>query len=137
VRVLRREVANGLGIPSSGRGNPGRLLRQWTLGQIDRHDANLDLIIGKWGEGTTPGDRYVVSLEFQRTDHGPVFTVTDSAHRPAASSDLVGRALLRSEVIGTPLAPIAFEMVDTIWLQDKRIAEIAAQPAAAGSPVRR
>jgi hypothetical protein len=55
-----------------------------------------------------------------------MFMVTDSAHGPVASSDLVGRALSRGEVMDTPLAQVAFELVDAIWFQDKRIAEIAA-----------
>jgi hypothetical protein len=50
--------------------------------------------------------------------------VIDSASRPVATSDLVGRSLARSEVIGSPLAKTAFDIVDAIWLQDKRIAEI-------------
>jgi hypothetical protein len=32
--------------------------------------------------------------------------------------------LARAEVIGTPLAKQAFELVDAIWLRDERIAEI-------------
>jgi hypothetical protein len=99
---------------------------QWTLGQVDPHGANFDLIVGTWGEGTTASDRCAVSLECQRTPRGPMFMVTDSAHGPVASSDLVGRALSRGEVMDTPLAQVAFELVDAIWFQDKRIAEIAA-----------
>jgi hypothetical protein len=99
---------------------------QWTLGQVDRHGAHFDLIIGKWGEGTTASDRCAVSLELRRTDSGPAFMVIDSVQRPVGSSDLVARALSRSEVIGTPLASAAFEMVDAIWLQDPRIAEVKA-----------
>jgi hypothetical protein len=32
----------------------------------------------------------------------------------------------RSEVVDTPLAQAAFDMVDAIWIQDTRIAELAA-----------
>jgi hypothetical protein len=99
---------------------------RWTLGQVDRHGANFDLIVGTWGEGTTASDRCAVSLECQRTDWGPMFMVIDSAHRPVASSNLVGRALSRGEVIDTPLAQVAFELADAIWLQDTRIAELTA-----------
>jgi len=97
---------------------------QWTLGQVERHGANFDLIIGQWGDNTTSRDRCAVSMEFHRTSDGPSFTVIDSVDRPAASSDLVGKALARDEVVGTPLATRAFELVDAIWLQDTRIAEI-------------
>ncbi len=97
---------------------------QWTLGQIERHGANVDLIMGKWGETTDSTDRYAVAMELHHMPDGPSFTVIDSADRPAASSDLVGKPLARDEVIGTPLAERAFELVDAIWLQDERIAEI-------------
>lgn len=99
---------------------------QWTPGHVERHGANFDLIIGKWGDGTTASDRRAVSLEFRRTDEGSMFMVIDAANRPAGKSELVGRALSRGEVIDTPLAQLAFEMVDAIWLQDSRIAEITA-----------
>jgi hypothetical protein len=97
---------------------------QWTLGQVDRHGANFDLIIGKWGTGANRSDRCSVSLEFRRTEKGPSFMVIDSGVRPVASSELVGKSLARKEVVGTPLAQVAFEIVDAVWLQDERIAEV-------------
>ncbi len=97
---------------------------EWTLGQVDRHGAHFDLIIGLWGEGARPGDRQAVSVEFQRTAEGPGFMVIDSTDRPFSSSDLVERGLRRDEVLGTALAKEAFEVIDTIWLQDDRVAEI-------------
>ena len=99
---------------------------QWTLGQVERHGANFDLIVGKWGEGTSRTDRSAVSLEFRCTDRGPAFTVVDSVHRPFASSDLVGKVFSRDKVVGTPIARLAFELVDAIWLHDERIAELVA-----------
>ena len=97
---------------------------QWTMGHVDQHGANVDLIVGKWGIGAKRADRCAIALEFRRTEQGPSFMVIDSASRPVATSDLVGRSLARSEVIGSPLAKIAFDIVDAIWLQDGRIAEI-------------
>ena len=97
---------------------------QWTLGQVERHGANFDLIMGRWGDAADSKERYVVSMELHRTPQGPTFTVIDSFNRPATRSDLVGKALARDEVIGTPLAKQAFELIDAIWLQDARIAEI-------------
>lgn len=86
--------------------------------------ATFDLILGRWGEGAQPADRSSVSLEFRRTPQGPAFRVVDSAGRPAATSELVGRSLSRVEVIGTPLAKLAFEVVDAVWVQDPRIDEL-------------
>jgi hypothetical protein len=97
---------------------------QWTIGGVASHGANFDLIIGKWGEGTRPTDRCAVALEFRRTDNGPAFMVVDASGRSAGRSDLVGEALGREQVVGTPLAKIAFEFVDAVWVQDLRIREI-------------
>jgi hypothetical protein len=41
-----------------------------------------------------------------------------------AQSDLVDKTLTREEVIGTPTAKIAFDIVDAVWIQDDRIQEI-------------
>ena len=101
---------------------------QWTLGQVDRHGAHFDLIIGKWGDATPRSERSSVSLEFRRTAQGPSFMVIDSGGRPVASNNLVGRSLARDDVIGTALAQIAFDIVDAIWLQDVRIAEVVGVP---------
>ena len=97
---------------------------QWTVGQVDRHGAHVDVIIGKWGAHAEHSDRCSVSLEFRRTDNGPSFMVIDSGTRPVASSALVGKSLAREEVVGTPLAQVAFDIVDAVWLQDERIAEV-------------
>jgi hypothetical protein len=59
---------------------------------------------------------------------GPSFMVIDAADRPAAASDLVGRALAREEVIGRPIAKQAFSIVDAILQQDARVAELLTPP---------
>jgi hypothetical protein len=97
---------------------------QWTLGRVADHGANVDLILGRWGDGTTPRDRYGVSLAFRRTDNGPAFMVIDGATRPIARSELVGKTLRRDEIMGTPLAGGVFDLVDVIWSQDDRIEEV-------------
>jgi hypothetical protein len=97
---------------------------QWTLGHVDRHGAKVDLIIGEWGSGAEASDRCSVSLEFRRSENGPAFMDIDPAGRLAASSELVGKRLARDEVVGTPLAQIAFTIVDALWVQDGRIAEV-------------
>jgi hypothetical protein len=42
---------------------------------------------------------------------------------PIAHHELAGRALRQDEVVGTALAPRVFELVDAIWLKDRRIKE--------------
>lgn len=50
--------------------------------------------------------------------------VIDSEGRPANDPKLCGRALKRVEVLGTPLAKEVFQLVDCIWLQDPRMADV-------------
>ena len=96
----------------------------WTPGKVASHGAHFDLILGAWGDGTTSADRYAVSLEFRLTDQGPGFMVIDATPRAVSQQELVGRGLLRDEVVGTPLSERIFELVDAIWLQDARITEL-------------
>lgn len=93
----------------------------WSLGKVPEHGAHIDLIIGRWGEGAEPKDRCAVSLVFYP---GRGVSVLDAKGRKIAQSALVGQALGRDEVIGTPLAQVVFDMIDAIWLQDRRIAEV-------------
>jgi hypothetical protein len=52
--------------------------------------------------------------------------VIDANTRDVARGELTHRGLRRDEVIGTALAKQAFEVIDAIWLQDGRLAEIQA-----------
>ena len=96
----------------------------WTRGGVASHGAHFDLILGRWGDAATSSDRRAVALEFRRTEDGPTFMVIDASDRPVSQSELVGEALAREAVIGTPTAKIAFDIVDAIWIQDDRIREI-------------
>lgn len=97
---------------------------QWTPSQVADYGANFDLIIGRWGEGTSARDRVLVALAFRLLETGPGFMVIDAAGRSGASSELVGRALARAEVVGLPVATQAFAIVDAVLAQDARIAEL-------------
>lgn len=97
----------------------------WTLGRVADHGANFDLIMGRWGEGTSARDRVLVALEYQHLESGPAFMVIDAGNRPSASSKLVGQALTRDEVIGQPIAKQAFAIVDALMAQDARLAELS------------
>jgi hypothetical protein len=93
----------------------------WSLGKVAEHSAHFDIIIGEWGDGSEPADRRTVSLEFRQ---GLGFMVIDATARKIAGEKIAGKALNRDEVIGTPLAQQAFDIVDAVWLQDARIAEL-------------
>jgi len=103
---------------------------QWTLGNVEEHGANFDLIIGEWGERTTKSDRRAVALALRWIEREPQFMFIDAATRPLAHSDLVGGTLAREEVMGTPIAQQAFDIIDAIWLYDPRIKEIVGASAA-------
>lgn len=96
----------------------------WTLGRVADHDANFDLILGRWGEETSPEDRCLVSLSYRLSGSGPSFMVVDAMGRPAADSELVGRVLRRSEVVDQPIARQAFAVADAVLAQDTRVAEL-------------
>ena len=96
----------------------------WTVGRVADHWPNFDLIIGRWGEGTVAADRCMVALRYRLLENGPAFMVIDPDGRPSATSGLVGRALPRSEVIGTPIAAQAFAIADALLEQDGRLAEM-------------
>jgi hypothetical protein len=98
---------------------------QWSVGHPE-HTPNIDIILGPWGEGTTPGDRVLVSLLYQPRPGGGTVMVTSGKGRRADDRSLCGRALERTDVIGTALANEVFSLVDSLWLTEPRIEEIRA-----------
>ena len=98
---------------------------QWTVDGPE-HDANVDLIIGQTGEGTSPEDRALVSMLFRRTEGNGSFMVIDAENRHQKVADLCGFGLRRDEVIGTWIAQSAFTLVDVVWFDDKRIGDLLA-----------
>jgi hypothetical protein len=97
---------------------------QWAIGRVPDHGALFDLVLGRWGEGTSATDRVLVTLDYRLTETGPAFMVVDSAGRPADDPDMVGQALTRAEVVGRPVACEAFPVADAVLAQDGRIAEV-------------
>ena len=96
----------------------------WTLGHVADKGANIDLILGEWGEGTSSESRSALALAYRLIDTGPSMMVIDASARPFSRSSLVGKALRREEVIGSPAAQEAFAIADAILAQDARIAEL-------------
>lgn len=82
--------------------------------------------MGTWGDGTTSEDRAAIALEFRRVEGAPWFSLIDAEGRPAARSSISRGGFRRKEVVGTRLATHAFTLIDAIWLQDPRIAEVTA-----------
>lgn len=89
----------------------------WTVGHLADKGANLDLVIGDWGDGTSAADRCAIAMiHRQSADTAPALMVVD-AH---GYEGLAGVALSRDEVIGTPLAARVFAITDAIYTQDDR-----------------
>ena len=98
---------------------------QWTVG-APQHEPNIDLVLGRWGEGTDAAGRVLVSLRFRPNEDGGSLMVVDGNGRPADDRSVCARALRREEVIGTPLASQVFELVDALWLSEPRMNEVIA-----------
>lgn len=93
----------------------------WTVGHLDEAGANLDMVIGPWGDGTTANDRFAASLLYREpANEAPALMVIDATGRKNANSTLANTALCRDEIIGSPIAEQLFALVDAIWLQDAR-----------------
>ena len=93
----------------------------WTVGHLSEPGANLDLVLGRWGDDATADDRFGVALiHRQKADGTPSLMVIDAADRPMSKGDLATTALSRAEVIGTPIAEQVFSIVDAIYEQDGR-----------------
>lgn len=88
----------------------------WTVGRPD-HGALFTLVLGKWGESGSESDRFSVSLHFHRVNDVSEFMIID-AQSDGPAQALAGRALKRSEVIGTPLATQAFVIADAVYMSE-------------------
>ncbi len=93
----------------------------WTVGHLTETGANLDLVLGRWGDGASAEDRVAIALVHrQQPDGGPALMVIDAGVRPITKEGLAGSALAREDVIGTPLAAQVFSITDAIYEQDGR-----------------
>src|SRR5262245_31291971 len=96
----------------------------WTVGHVPEHGANVDLILGEWGNGTSAHDRFAVSLVYRLADSGPGFMVIDASARDVARSNLVSRSLSPAEVVGQPIAHDVLALCDAILAQEERVKEL-------------
>jgi hypothetical protein len=95
----------------------------WTVGHVFETGAHIDVVLGKWGEGSSAEDRYAVRLAYRIFDHGPELMVIDASHKHVLNT-FAARCLKRSDVIGSPLAQNVFDICDAFLEQDKRLAAL-------------
>lgn len=107
---------------------------RWTQNHLATQGASLTVIVGAWGDASSPADRQIVTLKYGFTDDGAVaFTVLDGTPTELTERE-VGRTMLRADVIGTPLAKQTFDVLDTVWLTDTRLTELTERDNWYGPP---
>lgn len=92
----------------------------WTVGHLNEPGANLDLVLGRWGDGTDSHDRFGVALVHRQLEDGTPSVMVIDAEGRFSKSDLAATYLARRDVIETPLANQVFSIVDAIYQQDDR-----------------
>jgi hypothetical protein len=97
---------------------------QWTLGQVKKHGANIDLVLGDWGDGSTPAERVALSLVYRVGPHGPEFGSIDPDARPHANAGLADKRIPGRHVIGNPVSADAYAFLHAIFGQDPRVSEL-------------
>ena len=93
----------------------------WVPGKPE-HDASFDLVVGPWGDGTSPQDRRAVSLTYRASARS--FMVVDAASRPVNDPAVAAIALSREDVVDRPIAQQIFAITDAIFDKEERIEEI-------------
>lgn len=101
-----------------GRGGETAYAVHWTAEEVDQQGAYFDLLMAQDPESLA------ITLEFRITAEGPRFMVTDALGRHAWNQVPGVRRLAREDVMASPLADLAFAIVDAIWVQDARIQEL-------------
>ena len=84
----------------------------WTEDKPD-HGVAFDLALGRWGDNTTPEDRYAVALDFRHDANA--FTIVDATGRVADNPQLVSAALVRDTILATPLSHQVFAVADAVY----------------------
>ena len=97
---------------------------QWPLGQVKKHGANVDLLMGQWGEGTTPEQRVAVSLVYRVGPNGPEFASIEATGRPHAESGLAAHCIPARHVLGNRVGADAYAFLHAIFGQDPRVKEL-------------
>jgi hypothetical protein len=97
----------------------------WTLGHVPDQGANIDLIVGEWGDAGDAKRRHAVALAYRLLPTGPVMMVIDAVGRSFVQDEsFVGRAMNHDDVFDTDVAEVAFAIADAVLAQDHRVAEL-------------
>jgi hypothetical protein len=95
----------------------------WTAGRSTQ-PAVFDLVLGDHEDGADPGQRIGVSVTYRNEDGQGDYTLIDAAHRPFATTEVMGKALRAKDVAGSPLAREVFDIADCIVRSLPQLAKI-------------
>jgi len=74
---------------------------EWLLhNQGDSFEVRINIILGKWGDGTLPSDRFLVSVAY-RNSPKPGFMIIDPSD-PEEYKPIADLFLSREQVLATP-----------------------------------
>lgn len=90
-------------------------IAEFPLTQQGDRTALIDLLLGKWGEGTTPQDRVIFRVAFFLNPER--FLVVDASPRPASAA----AAFSRQKAFDSGKIELVFQILDAVWEQDTRI----------------
>jgi hypothetical protein len=86
-----------------------------------KHGATVLVVLGDWSEGSSPADRVAIALDAREHQGGPAFMVVDADKTDFARDAGLGRMAKREEIVGTPYAQEAFDVVDAVAAVDRRV----------------
>jgi hypothetical protein len=86
-----------------------------------KHGATVLVVLGDFGEGSSAADRRAIALEARDYQGGPAFMIVNAADTDFARDAKLGRMATREEVLSTPQARQAFEVVDAVGAADPRV----------------
>jgi len=87
------------------------------------HGAKFQIVLGRWGEQTTPDDRSLVELDY-RVHLGPAALMVVDPTQPSTLATVAKHALRRDQVVGRPIAATVFTIVDAIDMKDPRLNDV-------------
>lgn len=96
----------------------------WTLGEVKKHGAIIDLVLGEWGDDSTPAKRVAVSIVYRVGPNGAEFFSIDPDNRPHANAGLADHWIPGRHVFGNPVAADSYAFMHAILGQDPRLAEL-------------
>lgn len=94
---------------------------EWPLQPAAEFEVCIHIVLGKWGEGAMPQERFLVCVLYRDTPK-PGFMVADPDRRSRDYQLLASRVLSRETVLAEGVMKRSvFELLDQVWLQDRRI----------------